>query len=61
LSRHFSEDRVASFLVSQKYRILDQNVVFPTGEIDIVALRVEHWSLLKFATERTLTLQKQLT
>jgi len=39
LSRHFSEDRVASFLVSQKYRILDQNVVFPTGEIDIVALK----------------------
>ncbi len=37
MSRHFSEDQVASFLASQKYRILDQNVVFPTGEIDIVA------------------------
>ncbi|WP_018963034.1 YraN family protein [Coprothermobacter platensis] len=36
-SRHFSEDAVASFLSSQHYVILDRNIVFPGGEVDIVA------------------------
>ncbi|NPV88622.1 YraN family protein [Coprothermobacteraceae bacterium] len=39
MSKHFSEDAVASLLVKRGYQILAQNLLLPTGEVDIVALR----------------------